>query len=215
VRLFAFNHMDTTIELSDRDQATLAEYFRTWNATRSWMKTHPDSSYESAKASASAWLTKINVKAAVEAHLAEIHMSVEEATQRLSDIARGDVAQIMDVSSVGFNLDMATAKEKGLTKLIKKVRQKTTTYLAKSESQEDREVTELEVELYSAHDALRDIIKIKNGAYSQRSHAPESPPPGEIRIGVGTLLELTAQIEAHKAAAVDKARAIDTDTRSE
>jgi hypothetical protein len=55
---------------------------------------------------------------------------------------------------MGFSLDLRGAKEKGLTKLIKKVKQKTTTFLAKKESEEDREVHEIEIELYDAQGAL-------------------------------------------------------------
>jgi 3-deoxy-D-arabino-heptulosonate 7-phosphate (DAHP) synthase class II len=105
-------------------------------------------------------LANPNISAEVESRLADVHMSAEEALELLADIARGDMAQMMDVSSVGFNMDMAKAKEAGLTKLIKKVKQRTTTFIAKKESEEDREVTELEVELYSAHEAVRDVLKI-------------------------------------------------------
>jgi hypothetical protein len=45
------------------------------------------------------------------------------------------------------------------TKLIKKIRQKVTTYLAKNESGEDREVVETEIELYPADNALGLLAK--------------------------------------------------------
>ena len=89
-----------------------------------------------------------------------MQMSADEALQLNADIARGDIAQIMDVSGVGFSLDMSKAKEAGLTKLIKKVKQKTTTYIAKKESDEDREVTELEIELYPADSAIERVLKV-------------------------------------------------------
>ena len=207
---------DTQIELAElsiRDQETLREYFTNgYNGTKAWMVTHPDASYESAKANASRWLTNANVKAAIERHLETIQMSAEEAAVRLSDIARGDIAQLMDISSVGFNLDMAKAKELGLTKLIKKVRQKTTIHLAKSESDEDREVTELEIELYPADAALRDILKLHGrlgGGNSQRGNEP----PGTVTLPVDTLFLIANRLESEKRDAADKARAIDVDVK--
>jgi hypothetical protein len=149
--------------------------------------------------------------------LEEKHMSAEEAMERISDIARGDVAKLMDVSSVGFNLDMAKAQEAGLTKLIKKVKQKTTTYLAKKESEEDREVTELEIELYNAHEAAKDILKL-HGKLGQPQPRRENEQPGVISATPQALLELVGMIERDKRLAVDQARATNidaTDTRSE
>jgi len=214
---------ETQIELaglSVRDLETLDEYFRNgYNATKAYLSTHPDSSYNAARSSAADFLTRPNIKAEVARRLEEKHMSAEEAMERISDIARGDVSQLMDVSSVGFNLDMAKAKEAGLTKLIKKVKQKTTTYLAKKESEEDREVTELEIELYNAHDAARDILKLHGklggGGNSQRENAAEN---SKIPVTPSQLMELVGMIERDKRLVVDQARAIDThatDTRTE
>jgi hypothetical protein len=200
------------VELSIRDQETIREYFSNgYNATRAWMVTHPDATYESAKANASRWLTHANVKAAVAQRMAEIHMDVEEATARLSDIARGDIAELMDVSSVGFSLDMAKAKEKGLTKLIKKVKQKTTVHLAKSGSDEDREVHEIEIELYNAHEAQRDILKL-HGKLGEKARRGNETPPGVISGSPEALLALVRAFEADKAAAIDRARAVDAET---
>jgi hypothetical protein len=207
------------VELSVRDLETLDEYFKNgYNATKAYMSTHPGSSYNAARSSAADFLARPNIRMEVERRLAEKHMSAEEAMERISDIARGDISQLMDVSSVGFNLDMAKAKEAGLTKLIKKVKQKTTTYLAKKESEEDREVTELEIELYNAHDAARDILKLHGklggGGNSQRENAAEN---SKIPVTPTQLMELVGMIEREKRLAIDQARATDThatDTRN-
>lgn len=147
-------------DLSIKDKATLERYFLHWNGTRAWLETHPRSSYDAARSSASDFLSKPNIKAEIEKRLSLMQMSADEALQLNADIARGDIAQIMDVSGVGFSLDMSKAKEAGLTKLIKKVKQKTTTYIAKKESDEDREVTELEIELYPADSAIERVLKV-------------------------------------------------------
>ena len=84
-------------------------------------------------------------------------MSADEALKLQADIGRGDIGELADEN--GF-FDFGKAKEAGLTKLIKKFKQKTTTFLAKGESGEDREVHEIEVELYPADAAQERALKI-------------------------------------------------------
>jgi len=124
-------------------------------------------SERSAYVTASQNLRKPNITKAIQERLAEVHLSSDEALAILATHARGDVAQLMDVSGVGFNLDMSKAQALGLTKLIKRVKQKTTIYSAKKESEEDREVTELEIELYDAQSAIDKILKVQ-GKYVDR-----------------------------------------------
>ena len=144
--------------LKKKQQLFVDEYLKCWNAAESARR----AGYSVKSAYAIGWelLRKPEISDEITARLDEAHMSANEALKLTADIARGDMAQVMDISSVGFSLDMAKAKELGLTKLIKKVRQKTTTYIAKNESDEDREVTELEVELYDAQSAARDVLKV-------------------------------------------------------
>lgn len=146
--------------LSRKHQKFIDEYLQCWNGTRAYMRVYPKASYESAGVLASELLGNVRVSAVITERMNEAHMSADEALKLLADMARGDVAQIMDVSSMGFNLDMKRAQELGLTKLIKKVKQKTTIYQAKKESEEDREVTELEVELYDAQAAIDKILRV-------------------------------------------------------
>jgi len=117
-------------------------------------------SERSAYVIASQLLRKLNISKAVQARLNEVHLSSDEALAILAQHARGDIAQLMDVSGVGFNLDMSKAQKEGLTRLIKRVKQKTTIYSAKKESEEDREVTELEIELYDAQSAIDKILRV-------------------------------------------------------
>lgn len=153
--------------LSRKHKKVLDEYLVCFVQWQAYQKAYPKVSYDSARSLSSELFANPNFSAHLEARLNEVHMSANEALKLLADIAHGDVAQVMDVTSMGFSMDMAKAKEAGLTKLIKKVKQKTTTFIAKKESEEDREVTELEVELYSAHEAIRDILKIQ-GKFTDR-----------------------------------------------
>jgi hypothetical protein len=91
-------------------------------------------------------------------------MSADEVLCRLSDIARGDIADLMDITSAGFTFRLLVKDENGNrvvnqnTKLIKKIKQKVTTILGKGES-DDREIIETELELYSAQEALNTLGK--------------------------------------------------------
>ena len=111
-------------------------------------------------------LNKPYIAEEIKRQIDERIMSADEVKTRLADIARGDLADFMDFTTSGYVINMVTKDEYGnlipktQTKLIKKIKQKVTTYLSKSEDGEDREIIETELELYSAHDALRDIGKI-------------------------------------------------------
>jgi phage terminase small subunit len=144
-------------KLSAKYRRFVDAYLTTWNATDAWQKTHPKCTRESARRQGSLLLTNIDVSNAITARLAEVHMGADEVLKLLADMARGDMGEFMDIGGTYFNLDLQGAKEKGLTKLIKKVKQKTTIFSAKKESDEDREVTETEIELYDAQAALEKI----------------------------------------------------------
>lgn len=146
--------------LSRKHQRVLDEYVKCFNQSDAYSTVYTKTTYDSAKASATRLFTDVNFKAHLQARLDEIHMGADEALKLTADIARGDVAQLMDVTSMGFMLDMKKAESLGLTKLIKKVKQKTTTKISKNNVDPDTEVHELEVELYSAQEAQRDILKV-------------------------------------------------------
>lgn len=141
--------------LSRKYRAFIDQYFIcNMNGTEAYMRVYNPNSRDAARANAAKLLAKTNISEEVERRLKESAMSADEVIKRLSDIASGDPADFMDISSVGYNLNLYKAKEAGLTHLIKKVKQKTTTFIAKKKSDEDREVTELELELYPADSAL-------------------------------------------------------------
>lgn len=112
-------------------------------------------------------LTKPEIREVIKTRLRENAMSVDEAVGLLADFARGDLADFLDISGMGFHVNLRDAQEAGKTHLIKKVRQKTTTFLAKKESDEDREVHEIEIELHDPQAAIDKILKVA-GAYIER-----------------------------------------------
>jgi phage terminase small subunit len=149
--------------LTRKQQVFIAEYLRDFNATRSAIAA--GYSKKTAYSIGQENLNKPDIKQVIDATIAEKSMTAEEVLTRLADIARGDVSDLMDITTMGFNLTLLTKDEQGnlitkpQTKLIKKIKQKVTTHIAKSESDEDREVVETEVELYSAQEALNTLGK--------------------------------------------------------
>lgn len=151
--------------ITTKNQLFINEYLKDLNATQAAIRA--GYSPRSARSTSSEILTKPDIKAEVEARIAEQIMSADEVKLRISDIARGDMADLMDITPAGFSLELMEKDENGelkvkdKTKLIKKIKQKVTTYLAKNESQEDREVIETEFELYSAQEALNTLAKYR------------------------------------------------------
>lgn len=184
--------------LSKKHQRVLNEYLICFKQAEAYQRVYPNVTWDSARSLSSKLFADVNFSAHLQARLDEVQMGVNEALKLTADIARGDIAQLMDVSSVGFNLDMGKAQELGLTGLIKKVKQKTTIYQAKKESEEDREVTELEIELYDRQTALRDILKI-HGRFTEKvdlSNSDGSLKPvdnAQVLDRVNQLLELAKQ----------------------
>lgn len=146
--------------ITNKQARFIDEYLVDFNATQAAIRA--GYSPKTAYSQGSRLLKDVEISAAIKAAV----MPAEEVMLRLSDIARGDIADLMAISSTGFNFELMTEDENGnkivnpKTKLIKRIKQKVTTILAKSEGGEDKEIIETEIELYSAHEALRDIGKI-------------------------------------------------------
>lgn len=198
--------------LSDQHQRVMDEYLLCWSKTKAYKAVYKDITHDSARASAARLFADVNFQAHLQQRLDYLHMSAEEAFKLTSDIARGDITQAFDVSSVGFNIDMDKIVKNGYGRLIKKVKQKTTTYLAKKESEEDREVTEVEIELYNAQQAQKDILTMAGKFGSLNSQRDYAAAPQGITASVSTMMQLAHEIEQYAQSERDKARAIDGNT---
>jgi phage terminase small subunit len=141
--------------LSNRQQAFVNEYTRSFNATKA--ATVAGYSAKTAYSIGSRLLKNVEVSTAIKE---AVEMPPDEVKARLADIARGDIADLMALSTGGFTFELLVRNEAGelvpnpKTKLIRKIKQKVTTYLAKTEDGEDREIIETELELYDAQAAL-------------------------------------------------------------
>lgn len=147
--------------LTNKQRVFVNEYLRDFNATQAALRSgySPKTAYSIGQR----LLKNVEISSVIDERI----MSADEAAAKLSDIARGDIADLMSVSSMGFDIELIEEDENGerrinpKTKLIKKIKQKVTTIMPRNEQGDEREIVDTELELYSAHDALRDILKYR------------------------------------------------------
>jgi len=142
-------------KLTNKQRIFIDEYLRSFNATRAAIA----AGYSEKTAFSIGWenLRKPYIKDEITARLRQSHMSADEALSRISGIANGDIGDLLDNNGL---LDIRQAKEKGLKRLLRKIKQKTITRIGKTDTDDDMEITEIEFEMYSAHEAQRDILKV-------------------------------------------------------
>jgi phage terminase small subunit len=140
--------------VNDRQARFVEEYIVDFNATQAAIRA--GYSQSTARQQASRLLTNVDISQAISERL----MSADEVVARLSDIARGDIKDLMRISSMGYELELLSKDDEGNfrvnphTKLIKKIKQKVTTIMPRNEDGEEKEIVETDLELYSALDAL-------------------------------------------------------------
>jgi phage terminase small subunit len=154
------------VSLSLQRQLFVSEYLTCWNATEAARRA--GYSERSAYSQGQRLLKNDEVLAAIRVYLDAKQMTADEALTLLADMARGDIGEFMDVSSMSFQLKLLDENgERKNTRVIKKIKQKTTTFIAKKESDEDREVHEIEFELYDAQAAIDKILRVA-GKYNDK-----------------------------------------------
>ena len=148
--------------LTNKQRVFIEEYLRTWNATQSAIRA--GYSEKTAYSIGQRLLKDVEIKGLIDEEIATRAMGADEVLQRIADIARGDITDLMDVTTSGFNIALlADDKEKKpQSKLIKKIKQKVITRMGKSEDSEDTETIETEIELYSQLEALK-VLAQKHG----------------------------------------------------
>lgn len=125
--------------LTNRQQVFVEEYLRCWNATEAARRA--GYSENSIRSIAAENLTKPDIKAYIDARLGELKMSADEVMVRVTDIARGSMADFLDDERQ--TLDLAKADRAGKLHLVKKFSH---TVTDKSEN--------ISIELYGADAAL-------------------------------------------------------------
>jgi len=153
--------------LSKKHQRVLDEYLLCFNQTRAYQKVYPKTTYDSAKALASNLFTDVNFSAHVSARLEDVHMNADEALKLTADIARGDVSGYLNTFG---GIDIDKVRENG--RLIKKIRTRTITKIGKTDTDEDTEITDTEIELYPADSAIERILKM-HGKFGSSVDLPD------------------------------------------
>ena len=161
---------------TNKQRVFIAEYLKDFNATQAAIRA--GYSKKTARAIGHENLTKPDISEEIKAAIEERQMGADEALSLMADIARGDMADLMDVTSVGWALDMAKAQERGKTKLIKKVKQTTITKIGRKQDDDDEERTYLEIELYPADAAIRDILKVHGRLVDRKDITTNGEPIG-------------------------------------
>ena len=106
-------------ELTDQQQMFCEHYMMCWNGTKA--ATLAGYNPAGARQQASVLLTKPNIRAYVEAALAEASMGRHEVIARLTEQARAD---IRDVTNAEGAFDYAKAEENGAIALVSEIEQK-------------------------------------------------------------------------------------------
>ena len=132
------------------------------NRTRAYLRGHPNITVESARASASRMLTRVNVQAEVNRRMTEEAMSEEEGVMRLSRIARGVITPFLKQGPDGFMyFDLSHPDADANMYLIKEMETKRERRLVGSgEAAEEWEGEWVKVKLHDAYTATVDLLKI-------------------------------------------------------
>lgn len=171
--------------MNHRQQVFVDEYLKCWKAAEAARRA--GYSARTAYSMGPRLLKNVEVRRAIDNRLTNIHMGADEVLKLLADQARGDMADLMAFSTVSQELDLVEidpktgeVKPKPQTKLIKKLKQRTITYLAKGKSDEDREENILEIELYDAQAALALIGKHHKLFAERIEHSGEDGGPIQV-----------------------------------
>lgn len=169
--------------LNNKQRAFVAEYLRDFNATQAAIRVgySPKSAYSIGQEN----LKKPVIADAIKQALSEKAMSADEVLTRLAEHARGDMGDFIDIDSMSFSLDLNKAKEKGLTRLIKKVRDRVV--MTSNKDGEETETHTLEIELYDAKSALDTLAKY-HGLLVDRTDVTSGGEPIKV-IGIGVDLD--------------------------
>jgi len=167
------------MSFTKKQRVFIDEYVTCWNASEAARRA--GYSKKTAYSSGQRLLKDVEIKAEIDARLEASRMSSDEVLKEFTDLAHGDIGDFMDDY---MNIDMRKAKALGITKLIKKIRQKTVTHQAKNESDEDRESHDVEIELYPRDKAL-EILGKYHGLFKEQVDVTSGGEKLNIIVKVG------------------------------
>lgn len=132
------------------------------NRTQAYLRGHPANTVDSARASASRMLARVNVTAEVARRMKDEAMSEEEGILRLSRVARGTLTPFLKQGPDGFMyFDMSHQDAAANMYLIREMETKRERRLVGSgEAAEEWEGEWVKVKLHDAYAATVDLLKI-------------------------------------------------------
>lgn len=153
-------------DLTERQRRFALAYAANPNGTTAAREAGYSGDDNALAAAASRLLRNVKVRGAVDSLLSDFVMSKEEALSRLSDEARGDIGDFIEEDEHGhLNLTMRKAQDRGLTRLLKKVKTRTTTTTQDGKTETTQTV---EFEMYDAQAAKDKVLKA-HGVYGTGS----------------------------------------------
>jgi|GEM_PF-2424996 len=178
-----WTHQELKDDCTDSQLAFLYEYLANgFNATQAYLDTNQTDKTSTAQVEGHRTLRKPKIKELLKRRLEEKAMTADEVLARLADIARGDIGEFIEFDDNGvIKVSLAKAKRLGLTHLIKKVKSKRIPEKDK-ETGDILYTQEVQLELYSSHDALRDIARTL-GLFTDNIHATIEGQVGVLRTG--------------------------------
>lgn len=141
-------------KLTGKQRRFVDEYVVCLNGTEAARRAGYAGDDSSLAAQASHLLRNDKVLRALDEAMKQFAMPANEVMLQLTDIGRGDIADAMSASG---RIDVLEARRRGKSQLIKRIKEKVTTYTDKDG--QDHETIETEIEMYDRQAALNTLAK--------------------------------------------------------
>lgn len=177
---------ELNIELTDKQKRFVEQYCIHFNGARAAREAgySENSDHEIAAQN----LAKLSIKNAISLRLQELTMTADEATKRLTDMARGSIESFLDIDEDGNAvIDLSTNNSKQNLALIKKIKQ-TKRIIG------DNGIVEVynEIELHDQKDAILNLLKI-HGKFVNKT---DITTDGEkLNAPIPTVAEIVAKLK--------------------
>ena len=142
-------------EITQKQFRFVQEYLIDMNGTQAAIRA--GYSPKSARNQGSRLMTNDDILSAINLAISDITMTAKEVLVRLSEIARGDIGEFLEINGTNIEINLEKVKDKDYSKIIKKVKQKRNSYIDKQGN--IVESTVVEIELYDRLDAIEMLGK--------------------------------------------------------
>ena len=163
--------------LTNKQSVFIDEYLVDLNATQAALRA--GYSKKTAYSQGARLLKDVEIQRIVNDRLSKRAMPAEEVLQLLTEHARGDMGEFLDIESMSFRVSLQKAKDLGITHLIKKVKERTV--MTSNGNGEETETHTFELELYDAKSALDTLAKY-HGLLVDRTDITSGGGPIVLRV---------------------------------